>query len=272
MAEIDAYAQVHHWGDRPIDLRARDLPSLKARYLVEHLPQTGRVLEIGCGGGRLLKTIAAHRPQLELHGCDLRPLANAPAEFEFRLVDADGVQLPYEPESFDGIILFDVLEHVQDPGVSLRAARMILRPEGRLVSFTPLEGQPFSFYRVYRRLLGDDVYLRTKGHVHAFSEPGLMALLARDFRLVDKRYAYHPLGHLMDATLYAALKAPRFHRRYWRDNPYYAEDQDGASLGAHGGILAGALRGANAVAYAESRLLGRRRQGAAGLLFVAAAR
>jgi SAM-dependent methyltransferase len=270
-AEPDAYADDHHWGDRRIPLDARDLPALKARYLIEHLPETGRVLEVGCGGGRLLKTVAFHRPELELHGCDVRPLSYTADEFEFRLVETDVPVLPYEPGSFDAVIIFDVLEHLPDPARSLHAVRSVLREGGRLISFTPLEGQRFSFYRMYRRLLGDDVYAHTKGHIHAFSEKGLRWLLAEDFRVVDHAYAYHLVGHLMDATLYAALKSRALHRRYWKDNPYYAEGDKPAVSGG-GSPLGAALRAANLVAYAESRALRRRRYGAAGLLFAAETR
>jgi SAM-dependent methyltransferase len=272
LADLDAYADDHHWGDQPIGVDARNLPALKARYLIAQLPRTGRVLEIGCGGGRLLKTVAHHLPDLELHGCDVRALGRVSKEFKFKPLDPNLPDLPYEPGTFDAVMLFDVLEHFPDPAASLRSARAVLRDGGRLVSFTPLEGQRFSFYRMYRRLLGDDLYAHTKGHLQAFSERSLRALLADQFRITDQLYAYHLAGHLMDASLYAALKSRRLHRRYWSDNPYYAEGGDTASADQRRSPVAAVLRAANRVAYAESRMLRRRSWGAAGMLFVATAR
>jgi hypothetical protein len=38
-----------YWGSQAIDLSSRDLPRLKAEYLVDAMPADGRVLEIGCG-------------------------------------------------------------------------------------------------------------------------------------------------------------------------------------------------------------------------------
>jgi SAM-dependent methyltransferase len=271
LADLDAYAEDHHWGDQRIDLRSRDLPALKARYLIDNLPERGRVLEIGCGGGRLLKTVAHHRQGLVLHGCDVRPLGHEPDEFAFTLVDPDVPDLPYPPGSFDVVLMFDVLEHFPDPAASVRAARAVLRDGGRFISFTPLEGQRLSFYRLYRRFLGDDLYARTKGHIHAFSESNLRALFTEHFRIVDQAYAYHFAGHLMDATLYAALASRGLHRRYWNDNPYYAEESEAAAAQKRRSLLGTALRAANTLAYAESRALRRRRAGAAGLLFVAKA-
>ena len=165
--------------------------------------------------------------------------------------------------------MYDVLEHLRDPGSSLTAAHRILRPGGLLVSFTPLEGQPFSMYRWYRRLLGDELYVETKEHLQAFSERSLLAVVEPGFRIVDREYAYHLVGHCMDATLFALMKVPAIRRRFWSENPFYAEGEASASAPSP---FERALRGANAIAAFESRLLRRVRFGAAGLLFTAVAR
>jgi len=68
------------------------------------------------------------------------------------------------------------------------------------------------------------------------------------------------------ATLFAALKIPSVQRRFWRENPFYRED-DG--IVGDNSSFALALRAANAVAYTESRLLRHSSLGAAGLLFTA---
>jgi SAM-dependent methyltransferase len=265
----DLYAAQHHWGDDVIDLDAHGLPAMKARYLVDALPRHGRALEIGCGGGRVLNTIAARHPELSLDGCDIRPLGYEPTGFTFTLVDPARGELPYEPNSFDAVIMSDVLEHAQDPVAMIKSARAVIRPEGRLVSFTPLEGQPFSFYRIYRRLLGDDLYVKTKEHLQSFSEESLRTLVSSAFTIRDLRFIYHLLGHFMDATLFALLVIPRLRRRFWESNPYYRETRS-ASV-ATDSPLGSIMRAANAVAYYESRALRRSRFGAAGVLFTATA-
>jgi SAM-dependent methyltransferase len=266
----DLYAPDHHWGDAVIDLDAYDLPALKATYLLHSLPREGRVLEIGCGGGRLLNTIAAHRPGLELDGCDIRPLGYEPTNFAFAPVDPNARELPYPDDSFDAIVLYDVLEHVLDPLEMITSAHRVTRRGGQLVSFTPLEGQAFSFYRLYRRLFGDNLYVETKEHVQAFSESSLRAVVETAYTIDDAEFAYHFFGHVMDATLFALLRIPAIRGRFWESNPYYRETQTGEP--SADSALGHLLRAANGAAYVESRLLRHSRAGAAGMLFTASAK
>jgi 2-polyprenyl-3-methyl-5-hydroxy-6-metoxy-1,4-benzoquinol methylase len=265
----DVYAPDHHWGDEVTDVTAHDLPALKTTYLLNTLPEQGRVLEIGCGSGRILNTIAAHRPGLSLHGCDIRPMRYEPAAFTFTLVDSTG-PLPYDTASFDFVIMCDVLEHAVDPSAMIESARTAVPRGGTLVCFTPLEGQPFSLYRFYRRLLGDDLYVTTKEHLQAYSEQSLQALVSNEFTIRDVQFAYHFCGQFMDATLFALLKIPAFGRRFWQANPYYRETLSGGAASSRT-LFATLLRAGNAVAYYESRALRHSRLGAAGLLLTATA-
>jgi SAM-dependent methyltransferase len=61
---------------------------------------------------------------------------------------ADAQRLPFAADSFDNIVLFDVLHHVERPRMFLNEAAGVLRPRGRIVmvepAITPLSGL---FYR-----------------------------------------------------------------------------------------------------------------------------
>lgn len=256
-----------HWGTEPVDVEAWDLPGMKARFLVEHAPTVGKLVELGSGGGKMLRTLSVHRPQLELYGCDLRAPQKVPAGYTFSLLEGDGRTLPYGDASFDAVAIMDVLEHVPDPARVLDEVLRVLKPGGRLVAFVPCEGERFGLYALYRGVLGDDLYARTKEHIQAFSHTALNELIDARFCLVLRRYAYHALGQGMDATLFALTSIPALQRFFWQKNDYYNAPTEKPSFASK--MFNRALRLGNALAFAESSVLSRQRWGAAGQLLVA---
>jgi SAM-dependent methyltransferase len=251
------------WGSQPIDPGAPNLPALKVRYLLERLPDSGDVMEVGSGDGKILRTFAQQRPHLRLAGCDVRAWAAPEPGIAFRRITSN--DLPFEDASFDAVVIVDTLEHVDDPEHLVAELARVLRPRGRFIGFVPVEGEPRSMYALYRKLLGEDLYVRTKEHVQSYTFDAVSRLLATRFELAHVEYSYHAIGHLMDATFFAAAALPRIGRFWWRENRYYATPDE--KPGALASVLNRMLEVGNAVAYVESRLLARWRLGAAGMLF-----
>ncbi len=252
-----------HWGVDAIDPKGPNLPALKARFLLDHVPERGSVVEIGCGEGKLLRTIARRRPGLDLHGCDVREPRTPPDVFTFRRIENG---LPYASASMDAVLLFDVLEHVPDPAGTIAEAARILRPGGRLVAFVPVEGEPASFYSLFRLALGADTYARTKEHIQAFRHRELRELVERRFELLEVRYAYHLLGQAMDASFFAAARLPFVRNFWWKDNVYYNAQPKKQSASSR--VLNLLLEAGNFAAWLESTLLASVRTGSAGVLLV----
>jgi SAM-dependent methyltransferase len=256
------------WGSDLVDPADRSLPSLKVRFVLDRLPDAGKVLEIGCGAGKVLRTAHAHKPRLELFGTDVTD-PHVPAT-EFQFVRADATRLPFPDASMDRVLVVDVLEHVPDPAALLAEAARVVAPGGRLVAFVPIEGERLSFYEVFRRLLGRDIYAVTKHHVQAFTHDELTRLVSAGFDVTEVRYAYHLLGQAMDAGFFAAARLQAVSRFWWNDNVYYHGDK--GSTGWAGAALNRMLQLGNALAWAESTALAKQRWGSCGVLIEAVRR
>ena len=70
-----------------------------------------------------------------------------------RVVDLNGA-LPFEPNSFDTVLLSDVLEHVREPGRLVGEIARVLRPSGKVILTVPflyhLHETPHDYYRYTR--------------------------------------------------------------------------------------------------------------------------
>lgn len=118
-------------------LLGRDLSyGRKSRDPVVNLldPPLGAVLDVGCGEGASGPALRA-RGATRLAGIELSPDFAKVARQDYDEVVVGSVEddgLPWEPESFDVILCYDVLEHLYDPWQVLRTLRRLLRPNGRL--------------------------------------------------------------------------------------------------------------------------------------------
>jgi 2-polyprenyl-3-methyl-5-hydroxy-6-metoxy-1,4-benzoquinol methylase len=104
------------------------------------IPRSARqVLDVGCGAGRLGEALKARQPA-EVVGIELDGAAAGAARARLDEVfvgDAERLDLPFAPGSFDAVVCGDVLEHLREPARLLRRARGWLRPGGLVVASIP---------------------------------------------------------------------------------------------------------------------------------------
>lgn len=98
-----------------------------------------RVLEIGCGCGATLNRIKYLYPDAEVFGIELNEKIAALGAVccDIRQGNIEKMELPYEEEMFDYIIMGDVVEHLLDPQAVIGKLTPYLKANGKLLCSIP---------------------------------------------------------------------------------------------------------------------------------------
>jgi glycosyltransferase involved in cell wall biosynthesis len=109
--------------DRKFDCRPADQANEQYRtklayesthsYALDLVPSGAKVLDLGCGDGRLAQ--ALRERGCEVTGIDAWPLPNGVELDAFHQHDLNSLPLPVPIANFDYVLLLDVIEHLRDP-------------------------------------------------------------------------------------------------------------------------------------------------------------
>jgi SAM-dependent methyltransferase len=168
-----------------------------------------RLLDVGCGTGRMLSELGAMG---EAAGMDLsdEALRFCRERGHDRVLKADLLHLPFPDACFHVVTALDVLEHVEDHVGALRECARVMVPGGRLLIFVPahrwlwsLQDEVSHHFRRYTArtlrsaLLDAGMTVERLTYVNAFLLPVILAgrlwlrVLLR-FRHVDDENLLHP--------------------------------------------------------------------------------
>jgi len=169
------------------------------RLLGAHLAHPARtVLDLGCGTGLMVEALTekGHR----VVGMDMRPeglYATRRALPQAELVQADAMHLPLRDDSFDAVILLDVLEHIDDIAL-LANLYEVLKPKGILLVTVPAMPWLWS----YRD--------RAAGHLRRYTHTHLRrALVGARFRVREVRYYHFSLMPVLGTMRLLGRRGPR---------------------------------------------------------------
>lgn len=111
----------------------RILRSRAARKIARIVPRGGRVLEVGCATGDLLAPLR-DEAGMSVVGVELSPFAaNLAVENHGLEVHVGKLsEFDFEPESFEGVVMRNVLEHLPDPLGDLRRSATLLAKGGHI--------------------------------------------------------------------------------------------------------------------------------------------
>lgn len=94
---------------------------------------TSRLLDIGCDDGFFLSKVQANSKV----GVDLKPRISP--RNGFSVVRADGCYLPFANTTFDTILAFDIIEHIEDTDFILNSLLRVLADNGKVWISTTCE-------------------------------------------------------------------------------------------------------------------------------------
>jgi SAM-dependent methyltransferase len=102
----------------------------------------GRGMDLGCGDGKLMKTIIDHVGRRELVGVDIDPLETGQASalgIYDTIHTTSGSRIPEPEKSFDFVFSNSVLEHIDTIEDVLDEVARVLKPGGKFVFTVPSE-------------------------------------------------------------------------------------------------------------------------------------
>ncbi len=97
-----------------------------------------KILDVGCGTGETLTFLKKIFPKAELFGVDLSPAAvKFSKKRGHRAKISAATDLPFPNESFDAIVILDVIEHIKADSAVIKEAKRILKPGGVIILTAP---------------------------------------------------------------------------------------------------------------------------------------
>ncbi len=202
------------WGSGIVHPSPFYIQGLKLKYTLEALKDVkGKILDIGCGGGNIAKAIKKYRPDLDIYGIDISKKAidealKDPMRVSFSVGTCE--KIPFKDNAFDALVMYDVLEHVEKPEIALREMKRVVKKNGKIHIFSPLDGQPWTLYSFIYKLGWQPKNTHT-GHLHVFSSNSFEELLNKNrFHVISKKYSFHYFFSLFDIAYFSLLEIMKY--------------------------------------------------------------
>lgn len=157
------------WGSRNYaEMVAHELYNHTFRATVDTLIEQSqivdgeRVLDIGCGWGRIPIGLIKRFPKLEISGIDIseEAILRAPAVIEKETgvsnIDVQvgsAEELPFDDCTFDSVVSTRVFQYISDSQKAMREIWRVLKPHGRVTVSVPNKLNPIRYFSYHTQLL-----------------------------------------------------------------------------------------------------------------------
>ena len=193
-------------------------PAFYDACLSVHGDYYGKILDIGCGRGFLLRKLSQiARSGTKFFGLDISSKLCQIAQEnnpEARIIRGDAEVMPYPENSFDFVFMTEALEHMLDYHKALSEVRRVLKPGGIFIVTVP--NRDWLRYDYYDKIRKKDLQ-PVDDHYFRFQE--IKTLLEKNFfkilkyRGMDNLWYY---GSIHKLEMAAAFFLPFLHRKMKR--------------------------------------------------------
>lgn len=173
-------------------------------YIISKVPENIKsILDVGCGSG----WVANHYTEkgVKVHSLDISKINPSkamqlyPFEGHFGIV-ADSFHLPFVNDSFDCVIVSEVIEHVVNPAEFIKEVFRVVKKSGKLIVTTPYKEKI-----IYYLCVHCNKKTPIHSHLHSFDEK----MLERYYKDEDlESFKYETFGNklLVFLRTYVILK------------------------------------------------------------------
>lgn len=171
----------------------------KLDFIHKYLP-SGKVLDVGCALGFFLEV--AEERGYEPYGIDVSQYATSYAlkNFPENVFCGTFAKAKFKANFFDGLTLFQTLEHLENPLDTLLEARRILKQNGYLIIATP------NHNCIMRKIMGRYWFeYKPKEHLNFFDEESIKLFLEKTgFKLMEIKddIFYYPVDYILERISY----------------------------------------------------------------------
>ncbi len=155
---------------------------------VNTLPAGSRILDGGCGLSTWVTDEIRKIYDLHSMDCQIESIEFCRAYYQDnRYFLGNLYELPFADNSFDGIVLREVIEHVKKPERAMKEIKRTLKNGGLLILTTPNYSSPLLFIveNVYNRFFSELKPYLSDVHPSKFKYPQLRHLLEKYFSIVE---------------------------------------------------------------------------------------
>jgi len=169
------------------------LMEYKYKTIIDMIGASKKILDIGCGNGKLGELIKNELKDVEVYGVDISSNALKAAKKRGLITvkqNVDGKKLKFKDNTFDLVICGDIIEHVYNNFFLLKEIKRILKKGGRLIVSVPNVN---AWYNRFLSLIGkmpcfldsteEDIqatpfFKNALGHIRAFNKDAIIKLLS----------------------------------------------------------------------------------------------